>query len=107
MFGVERKWFYTSITGKLYGAGKKPTKVEHLEKETQDQMARKQRLTDPKKDTGDENVHNPENKGQDTINPDRPELEDIEETTPKKKFKFKKPTPKTTSLIDALKRSNS
>ena len=42
MFGVERKQFYTSIMGKLYDPGKKPTKTEHLEMETQDITAKKQ-----------------------------------------------------------------
>ena len=94
MFGVGRKRIYTSITGKLYDAGKKPTKAEHLEKETQDLLAKKQRLMDPKKQIGEEKVHSPDDKGQDTIDPAMPELEDDKDITPKKKFCFKKPTSK-------------
>ena len=71
----------------------KPTKAEGLEKETQNLLAKKQRLTDPKKDTGEEKVHSPVDKGQDTIDPVMPELEDDEDIT-LKKFHFKKPTSK-------------
>ena len=53
MFGVERKKFYTSVTGHTYDAGKKLTKAEKKEWETPDLDWKKQKLmgqeTKPKK----------------------------------------------------------
>ena len=44
MFGVERKKFYTSITGCTYDVGKKLTKAEKKEQEARDLDLKKQKL---------------------------------------------------------------
>ena len=44
MFSVERKKFYTSITGHTYDAGKKLTKAEKKEWEARDLDLKKQKL---------------------------------------------------------------
>ena len=44
LFLVERKEFYTSISGRTYDAGKKPTKAEKCKKEAKELEARKQKL---------------------------------------------------------------
>ena len=44
MFGVERKKFYTSITGHTYDAGKKLTKAENKKQEACDLDLKKQKL---------------------------------------------------------------
>ena len=44
LFLVELKKFYTSILGRTYDAGKKPTKAERCEKEAKELKAKKQKL---------------------------------------------------------------
>ena len=44
MFDVERKKFFTSITGRTYDVGKKFTKAEKKEQETHDLDQKKQKL---------------------------------------------------------------
>ena len=44
MFGVERKMFYTSITGCTYDVGKKLMKAEKKEREARDLDLKKQKL---------------------------------------------------------------
>ena len=44
LFLVEWEKFYTSISGRTYDAGKKPTKAERHEKEAKEFKARKQKL---------------------------------------------------------------
>ena len=44
MFGVERKKFFTSVTGHTYDVGKKLTKAEKKDQETHDLDQKKQKL---------------------------------------------------------------
>ena len=77
LFQVERKKFFTSITGREYEAGKKQTKAEKTK------MAG---TTDKEKTTpGQEESQQPAAK---EVDPKMPPLEDIR---PKKKFRFKDP----------------
>ena len=48
MFGVERKKFFTSITGRTYDVGKKLTKAEKKGRETCDLDQKKQKLMEQK-----------------------------------------------------------
>ena len=80
LFQVKRKKFFTSIRGRKYDPGKKPTKSEKLK-------------TSPiKKDKSTEkhaDKPQPSQKPAATeVDPEMPALEDIQ---PKKKFRFKDP----------------
>ena len=80
LFQVERKKFFTSITGCEYDPGKKPTKSEKL------------KISPTKKDTSTEKHTDEPQPSQPTttteVDPEMPPLEDIR---PKKKFRFKDP----------------
>ena len=78
LFQVERKTFFTSITGHEYDPGRKPTKSKKLK-------------TSPKKDTSTEKHSEEPQPSQSTtteVDLKTPPLEDIR---PKKKFRFKDP----------------
>ena len=79
LFQVERKKFFTSITGHEYNPGKKPTKLK---------------MSPTKKDTSEKHTDKPQ-PSQPTattdVDPEMPPLEDIR---PKKKFRFKDPESK-------------
>ena len=105
MFSVERKKFYTSITGHTYDAGKKLRKAEKKEREARDLDLKKQKLikqgikpekqkTMPKKEPLEKAT--PDTTEMDTMPPleDNDNDDDNENGAKKKKFKFKKPTPK-------------
>ena len=66
MFGVERKKFFTSVTGRTYDAGKKLTKAENKEWETRDLDWKKQKLmgqeTKPEKQEAKSNDKEPQGK---------------------------------------------
>ena len=83
LFQVERKKFFTSITGCKNNLGKKPTKSEKL------------KTSPTKKDTSTEKHTDKQQLSQPTttteIDPEMPPLEDIR---PKKKFRFKDPDSK-------------
>ena len=76
LFQVERKKFFTSITGPEYEAGKKQTKAEKTK------MAE---TTDKEKTTPGQEESQPTAT---EVDPEMPPLEDIR---PKKKFRFKDP----------------
>ena len=102
MFGVERKKFYTSISGCTYDASKKLPKAEK-EQEAHDLDLKKQKLM--KQGIQQEKQKTmPEKEPQEKATPDTtemdtmPPLEDIDDDDDdnngaKKKFKLKKPTP--------------
>ena len=70
LFEVERKKFFTSITGREYKGGKKATKKKTETSDT------KEEPTSPSQ-----------------IDPEMPPLEDVDAPTRPKQFKFKKPIP--------------
>ena len=98
MFGVERKKFYTSITGHTYDAGKKLTKAEKKEPEAHDLDLKKQKLmkqgTKPEKqetksDDKEPQEENPQDKSMGDSD-DMPMLISDEDTPkPMKPMKFK------------------
>ena len=77
LFQVERKKFFTSITGHENDPGRKPTKSEKLK-------------TSPKEDTSTEKQteEQPSQSTTSEVDPKMPPLEDIR---PKKKLRFKDP----------------
>ena len=74
LFQVERKKFFTSITGREYKVGKKPPKSEKVKTSTakEDKPTEKQPSQPP---------------ATSEVDPDMSPLEDVD--PPKKKFKFK------------------
>ena len=80
LFQVERKKFFTSITGCKYDPGKKPTKSEKLKTSP----TRKDKSTEKHADELQPSQHQPTTE----VDPKMPPPEDI---TPKKKFRFKDP----------------
>ena len=77
LFQVERKKFFTSITGQEYEAGKKQTKAEKTKRAgTTEKEKTTQGQEEPQPTTATE------------VDPEMPPLEDIR---PKKKFRFKYP----------------
>ena len=72
LFQVERKKFFTSITGREYEGGKKMTKKKA---ETSDTKQAKESTSPSQTD------------------PEMPPLEDVDAPTSPKQFKFKKPIP--------------
>ena len=85
LFQVERKKFFTSVTGREYDPGKKPTKAEKLKTSSQEGKA-EQKMPVAEKDHP---TPTPE------VDPQMPSLEDVTPATPKKKFRFKAPDPTT------------
>ena len=78
LFQVERKEFFTSITGCKYDPGKKPTKSEKLK-------------PSPKKDTSTEKQTEVPQPSQSTTSEVDPEMPPQEDIRPKKKLRFKDP----------------
>ena len=76
LFQVERKKFFTSITGCKYDPGKKPTKSEKLK-------------TSPKKDTSTEKQTEEPQPSQSTTSEVDPEMPPPEDIRPKQKLRFK------------------
>ena len=82
LFQVERKIFFTSITGCEYNPGRKSTKSEKLK-------------TPPtKKDTATEQHADEPQPSQPTTTEVDPEMPPLEDIRPKKKFRFKDPDSK-------------
>ena len=79
LFQVERKKFFTSITGCEYDPGKKPTKSEKLK-------------PSPKKDTSTEKQTEEPQPSQSTTSEVDPEMPPLEDIRPKEKLRFKDPT---------------
>ena len=79
LFQVERKKFFTSITGREYEAGKKQTKAE------------KTKLAETSKEKTTSGQEEPQPNATTEVDPKMPPLEDIR---PKKKFRFKDPDSK-------------
>ena len=77
LFQVERKKFFTSITGREYEAGKKQTKAE---KTKMAETTAKEKATPGQEE--------PQPTAATEVDPEMPPLEDIR---PKKKFRFKDP----------------
>ena len=83
LFQVERKSFFTSITGFEYDPGKKPTKSEKLKTSpTKKNMSTEKHTEEPQ-------LSQPTTTTE--VDPKMPPLEDIR---PKKKFRFKDPDSK-------------
>ena len=78
LFQVERKKYFTSITGREYDPGKKPTKSEKLK-------------TSPKKDTSTKKQTEEPQPSQSTTSEGDPEMPPLEDIRPKKKLRFKDP----------------
>ena len=79
LFQVERKKFFTSIMGREYNPGKKPSKLK----------------TSPtKKDTSEKHTDKPQPSQPTTTTEVDPEMPPIEDIRPKKKFRFKDPESK-------------
>ena len=76
LFQVERKKFFTSITGREYETGKKQTKAE------------KTKLAETSKEKTTPGQEEPQPTATTEVDPEMPPLEDIR---PKKKFRFKDP----------------
>ena len=101
MFGVERKKFYTSITGCTYDTGKKLTKAEKKEWEACDLDLKKQKLM-KQGIKSEKQKTTPKKEPPEKVTPDTTEIDtmlpqediDNDDNGAKKKFKFKKPTPK-------------
>ena len=77
LFQVERKKFFTSITGREYKGGKK--------------MMKKKLETSDTKEDRDKSTSTTQTEA--PIDPEMPPLEDADAPTRLKQFKFKKPTP--------------
>ena len=73
LFQVERKKFFTSITGCKYDPGKKPTKSEKLK-------------TSPKKDTSTEKQTEELQPSQSTTSEVDPKMPSLEDIRPKKEM---------------------
>ena len=80
LFQVERKKFFTSITGREYEGGKK-------------MMKKKLETSDTKKDRDKSKESTSTTQTEAPIDPEMPPLEDADAPTRPKQFKFKKPTP--------------
>ena len=80
LFQVERKKFFTGITGQEYKAGKKQTKAEKIKMAGTTDSKDKEKTQTP----GQEE-HQPTAE----IDPEMPPLEDV--TAPKKRLRFKAP----------------
>ena len=78
LFQVERKKIFTSIPGREYDPGKKPTKSEKL-------------ITSPKKDTSTEKQAEEPQPSQSTTTEVDPEMPPLEDIRPKRKLRFKDP----------------
>ena len=78
LFQVERKKFFTSITGREYDPGKKPTKSEKLK-------------PSPKKATSTEKQAEEPQPSQSTTAEVDPKMPPLEDVRPKKKLRFKDP----------------
>ena len=78
LFQVERKKFFTSIMGREYDPGKKPTKSEKLK-------------PSPKKATSTEKQTEEPQPSQSTTSEIDPEMPPLEDIRPKKKLRFKDP----------------
>ena len=76
LFQVERKKFFTSITGCEYNPGKKPNKSEKLK-------------PSPKKATSTEKQTEEPQPSQSTTSEIDPEMPPLEDIRPKKKLRFK------------------
>ena len=79
LFQVERKMFFTSITGCKYDPGKKPTKSKKL------------KTSPTKKDTSEKHTNEPQPSQPTTTTEVDPEMPPVEDIRPKKKFRFKDP----------------
>ena len=79
LFQVERKKFFTSITGHEYEGGKKMTKKKFETSDTKEDSKSKESTSTTLTET--------------PIDPEMPPLEDEDAPTRPKQFKFKKPTP--------------
>ena len=79
LFQVERKKFFTSITGHEYDPGKKPTKSEKLK-------------PSPKKATSTEKQTEEPQPSQSTTSEIDPEMPPLEDIRPKKKLRFTDPS---------------
>ena len=80
LFQVERKKFFTSITGHEYEGGKK-------------MMKKKLETLDTKEDRDKSKEFTSTTQTEAPIDPEMPPLEDTDAPTRPKQFKFKKPTP--------------
>ena len=80
LFQVERKKFFTSITGHEYEGGKK-------------MMKKKLETSDTKEDRDKSKESTSTTQTEAPIDPEMPPLEDTDAPTRPKQFKFKKPTP--------------
>ena len=78
LFQVERKKFFTSITGREYDPGEKPTKSEKLK-------------PSPKKDTSTKKQTEEQQPSQSTTSEEDTEMPPLEDIIPKKKLRFKDP----------------
>ena len=79
LFQVERKKFFTSITGREYEGGKKMTKKKFITWDTKEDSKSKESTSTTQTET--------------LIDPEMPPLEDEDAPTRPKEFKFKKLTP--------------
>ena len=79
LFQVERKRFFTSITGHEYDPGRKPAKSEKL------------KTSPTKKDTSTEKHTEEPQPSQPTTTEVDPKMPPLEDIRPKKKFRFKDP----------------
>ena len=87
MFQVERKKFFTTITGCQYNTGRKPTKADKLRT-----LGSKTDIEPEKPEESTQETEQTQAEPTKTIDPDMPPLEDAAKQTPQKKFKYKQPT---------------
>ena len=84
LFQVEWKKFFTSVTGREYDPGKKPTKAEKLKMSSQEGKAEQKT---PAAEKEDHPTPMPE------VDPQMPPLEDVTPATPRKSLGSKPQTP--------------